>query len=485
MEDRHVRRIAYCVFRGLCAGEPNQVPITSRDPTTINNHINRQKMNTKKMLSYIGLAALALLAVLAAQLWTLDFGLWTSAAALALAPVALTEDQIKEFQGILGEIKGGWAALKTLPDNLASLRTESDTMRKDLAEVRRHLVTRHTSPGTRAPGFVSEECARHLAGIAIAARLRSGKQVDNGDLLHGLAKDILGIEIKTALSSTDIPLPTEYSGQVVELVSQYGAARRYGTVYPLGAGTVKLPQLKTDTAFGLIAQSAAITEKSPQTAWVTFTAEKYGGLIRVPSELDADSIVAIGQFIARYAARQIAKIEDVVFFTNDGSTYGAVEGLTKSTITNSKVTQMASTKTHYSDATLANLRAIRAIVDAAALPMSAYYMHPSFEQLLCTFNASGDKPYQANGVQGATLDGFPIRWVDVLPAYSTSVNVSKVFMLFGDLSFQYLGVRGGVRFDTSADAAFATDEILIRALERFTIGLMATGAVSGLETAAS
>jgi HK97 family phage major capsid protein len=112
-------------------------------------------------------------------------------------------------------------------------------------------------------------------------------------------------------------------------------------------------------------------------------------------------------------------------------------------------------------------------------------MHPSFEQLLCTFNASGDKPYQANGVQGATLDGFPIRWVDVLPAYSTSVNVSKVFMLFGDLSFQYLGVRGGVRFDTSADAAFATDEILIRALERFTIGLMATGAVSGLETAAS
>jgi len=57
--------------------------------------------------------------------------------------------------------------------------------------------------------------------------------------------------------------------------------------------------------------------------------------------------------------------------------------------------------------------------------------------------------------------------------------------LFGDLSFQYLGVLGGIRFDTSVDAAFATDEILIRALERFTIGLMAIGAVAGLETAAS
>src|SRR5262249_29966791 len=197
------------------------------------------------------------------------------------------------------------------------------------------------------------------------------------------------------------------------------------------------------------------------TAWVTFNVEKYGGLVRVPAEMDADSIVALGQFIARYSARQIAKIEDLLFFTNDGSTYGAVEGLTKSVITNSKVTQMATTKTHYSDATLAYLRTLRSVVDAAAIMTGAYYMHPSFEQFLSGLNTAGDKPYQANAAQGATLDGFPIRWVDVLPAYSTTVNVSKVFMLFGDLSFQYLGVRGGVRVDNSVEAAFATDGILI------------------------
>src|SRR5437867_3905474 len=441
-------------------------------------------MNTKKIVRYIGLAALALLATFALN--QLAIGDWQfSMACLATAPLVFTEDQAGEFQTILAEIKGGWARVRELPQALASLTTENESLRKDLTEVRRQLVRRHSSPATRAPGFVSEDCARHLAGIALAARLRSGKAVDNTDYLHGLAKDLLGLQTRTALNSTDIPLPTEYSGQVVELVSQYGAARRYGTVYPLGSGTVKLPQLKTDTAFGLIAQSAAITEKSPQTAWVTFSAEKYGGLVRVPSELDADSIVAVGQFIARYAARQIAKIEDLLYFTNDGSTYGAVEGLTKSVITNSKVTQMAATKTHYSDATLANIRALRAVVDSPALTMGAYYMHPSFEQMLSGLNTAGDKPYQANAAQGATLDGFPIRWVDVLPAYSTIANASQVFMLFGDLSFHYLGVRGGVRFDTSVDAAFATDEILIRALERFTIGLMATGAISGLETAAS
>jgi HK97 family phage major capsid protein len=438
----------------------------------------------KKMVGYLGFALLAALVVSA---WCFDFGLFgSSLLSMASLPLVLTEEQVKEFQGILGELKSGWGELKRLPDLFTTFKSENDTLRKEVVEVRRLMATRAAlGANSRLPGLVSDDCARHLAGVAIAARLRSGKQVENADQLHNLAKEILGVEVRAALSSSDIPLPVEYSGQVVELVSQFGAARRYGTVYPLGSGTVKLPQLKTDPAFGLIAQSATITEKSPQTAWVTFTAEKYGGLIRVPSEMDADSIVSIGQFIARYAARQMARIEDVVFFTNDGSTFGAVEGLTKSTITNSKVTQMAATKTHYSDATLANVRTIRALVDAAAIAMGAYYMHPSFEQFLSGLNTAGDKPYQANGAQGATLDGFPIRWVDVLPAYSTAANVSKVFMLFGDVSYQYLGVRGGVRFDTSMDAAFATDEILIRAIERFTIGLMAAGAVSGLETAAS
>lgn len=306
------------------------------------------------------------------------------------------------------------------------------------------------------------------------------------EAVENIVKGILGAETKTALTASDIPLPVDYGSEVVELVSQYGAARKYGTVYPLGTGVVKLPRLKTDTAFGLISMSGTVTEKSPAIEFVTFTASKWGGLVRVPSEIEADSIVAIGQFIARYAARQLAKIEDTVYFIADGTgTYDTLEGLCKSTVTNSKYSQMASTKTKYSDATLANFRAVRAVVDAAVIGNGAYYMHPSFEQHLSGLNTAGDKPYLANGIQGASLDGFPIRWVDVMPAYSTSANAAKVFALFGDMSYQYLGVRGGVNVATSIDAGFTTDEILIRALERFTIGLMATGAIAGLETAAS
>jgi HK97 family phage major capsid protein len=399
----------------------------------------------------------------------------------------MEQKHLDELTATLGEIKTGVDDLRgtvsSQGDGLMALRREVDHLRR--------AQTQRGGPLAAIPrGRVSDDCARHLAALVIAGALKAGRldSLPSGprESLHGLCREILGAETKAALTGTDIPLPQLYSGEIVELVCQYGAARRHGTVFPLGAGVVKLPRLKTEPAFGLTAMSASIGEKSPQIEFVTLTASKWGGIVRVPAELDADSVVAVGQFIARYAARQLAKIEDLVYFTADGTgTYDSLEGLVKSVITNSKTSQMAATKTKYSDSTLANWRALRAVPDAAVLAEAAYYCHPSFEQHLSSFNASGDKPFNANAAQGGTLDGFPVRWVDVLPAFSTAANAGKVFAVFGDLSYQYLAVRGGVNLASSVDAAFSTDEILVRALERFTIGLMATGAVAGLQTAAS
>jgi len=421
----------------------------------------------------------------------------------------LTPEQVKEFDGIVRELKelgafipgikelasaeGGFAAIKSLPAILKGQQEVTTKLQDELTSVRRLMLANQRGSGAirKANGElqVTDDCARHLGGIALLKGLKSGQL--KGDRWEGVLKDIFGAELKTALSTSDIPLPTEFSGQVVELVSQFGTARQYGTVFPLGAGTVKLPRLGTDTAFGLIAMSATVTEKSPTIVFVTFTAEKYGGLVRVPSEIDEDSVVAIGQFIARYAARQIAREEDLVFWKGNGTTDGDPEGLTVSTVTNSKTTASGVLGSP-SEFTLAHFRALRTIPDAAALRNGAYYLHPSFEQKLASFNASGDKPYNPQAqimgnnanpfTTGPTLDGFPIRWIDIMPVYTTADVLSTVHVLFGDVSFQYLGVRGGIRFDTSLEAGFATDEILIRALERFTIGLMATGAVGGLIT---
>lgn len=382
---------------------------------------------------------------------------------------------------------------KSLEERLEKAATTEDLLAlkgevESLANATRNLrKTQLSAPRNHSKGQVSEDTARYIGGLTLLTGLRGGQI--RGDRSEGLCKDILGeAEYKAALTTSDIPLPVEYGSEVSELVNVYGAARQYGTVFPLGAGQVKLPKLTTDPTFGLIAMSASIPEKSPAFSWVTFNAEKFGGLVRVPSEIDEDSIVSVGQFVARYAARNMALAEDHNFFVGTGAgtgINGSVKGLALSVIDNSKTVQQASTKTKTSDVTLANVRAIRSLVATPALLRGAYYAHPSMEQAFSSFNTAGDMPYQANAAQGATLDGFPIRWVDTLPAYSTTAQAGKVYILFGDVSFQYLGVRGGMRFDTSREAGFTTDEILVRALERFTIGLMANEAVSGLQTAAS
>lgn len=405
---------------------------------------------------------------------------------------------VEALQTKINGVEEQFKLLKETPEEIKRLKTEANEVRGLLQKMEKHQANWRSNRPPK-PGFVSEDCARHLGAIYLLMGLKGG-QINGGkerDFAEGMIKDITGVEARTALTSSDIPLPTVWSGEVAELVGQFGTARMYGTVMPLGAGTVKLPKLGTDTTFGLIAGSGTVTEKSPTVSFVTFTAEKFGGLVRLPTELDEDSIVPIGQFIARYSARQMARAEDTQFWVSTGAgsgINGTAEGLTKNVATDSKTTTSTGLGSP-SEFTLAHFRALRAVPDASAIRFGAYYMHPTMEQLLNTYNTSGNKPYNPNAqIQGSgsqpfqtgpTLDGFPVRWIDVLPVYTASDALSTVHVIFGDVSYMYLGLRGGMRFDTSTEAGFTTDEILIRALQRMTVGKMATGCAAGLITAAA
>jgi HK97 family phage major capsid protein len=400
---------------------------------------------------------------------------------------ATTKSVDEQLLALATKINGRLEKLGDIEKSLAENEKARESVTTALADVQKQMLAlqklqlARRAHGPSRPGEVSTECARHLGAITLCLGVKRG-QVKPASC-EDIVKDVLGLELKAALTSADFALTTEYSAEVLELVAQYGAARKYGTVFPLGAATVKLPRLKTDPAFGLIAMSAAIPEKNPQIEFVTFSPSKWGGLVRIPSEIDADSIVAIGQFIARYCARQIAKLEDLIFFLGDGtSAHDGLQGLALQVVENGKAVELAAGKTKFSDVALPQLREMRARPATAILGTSAYYFHQTFEQCFSGLNTAGDKPYLANG---ATLDGFPIRWVDTLPPWSKTASAETLFGLFGDLSYHYLGTRGGMRFDTSTDAGFTTDEILIRCLERFTTGLMTPDAIAGIATAAA
>jgi HK97 family phage major capsid protein len=425
---------------------------------------------------------------------------------------ALTDEQIKEFEGILKDFEkmgetfkelndvakqeGGWAAIKKLPELLKTEQSRVDELHNTVKKLSKQLFENtptgvrwvDVGNGPKIP-YVTEECAKYIGAMCVVRAANSNKlKGANADDMIQRAAGFLNMEAKAAIAATDIPLPVQYASQIVELVYAYGQARKLLTVYPLGASSVKLPRLKSgEPAFGFIAVSGNVGEKVPQMEFITFTPGKAGGIVRIPSEIDADSIVAVGQFVARYIAREMAKLEDNCVFIGDGtSTYNSINGVGTQATADSAVLQLAATNSSSDKITLANCRTLRTKVTGAVLKTSRYYAHPTMEALFVTYNTSATvTPYIRNADGTATLDGFPIEWVNTMPVYSTSATLNAYQIYFGDLSWWYFGERMTMSVETSRDVYFATDEIGIRALERIDIHLMGQSSTAALQLSAS
>jgi HK97 family phage major capsid protein len=183
------------------------------------------------------------------------------------------------------------------------------------------------------------------------------------------AAEFLGVETRAAMATTDVPLPVAYGKQIAELVFTYGTARKYCTVYPLSGNSMKLPRLKTgEPQFAFITISGAVPEKVPQSEFITFTPGKAGGIVRIPSEIEEDSIFDLGQFVARYIAREMAYWEDYCLFLGDGtSTYNSISGVGAQATTDSTVLQLSAGNSSSDKITIANVRTLRTKPIAAIL----------------------------------------------------------------------------------------------------------------------
>jgi HK97 family phage major capsid protein len=423
-------------------------------------------------------------------------------------------EQIKELEKILEEFKdlashipgikslneaeGGFAALRSLPALFKKEQDRADELHAQVKKLSKQLFENTPTgvrwlkhEGEKGPGtpYVTEECAKYIGAMAVIRSANANKlKGANAEDMIQRAAGFLNMESKTAIAATDIPLPVQYAAQIAELVYVYGQARKLCTVYPLSASSVKLPRLKTgEPAFAFFAVSAAITEKVPQTEWVTFTPGKCGGIVRIPSEIEADSIVAVGQFVARYIAREMSKLEDNCLFIGDGTgTYNSIAGIGLQSTNDSVTLQLTATNSSSDKITLANCRTLRTKVTGAVLQGGKYYAHPTMDALFVSFNTSATVvPYQRLPDGSATLDGFPIVWVNTMPVYSTSATLNAYQIYFGDLSWWYFGERMTMAVETSRDVYFATDEIGIRALERIDIHQMGQLSTAALQLSAS
>jgi HK97 family phage major capsid protein len=463
-------------------------------------------MRTQKIVRIIGLAALALLAVTfisqchafseclatLGHLLTLAVIGKGAAVLMAAAPLAIPVDDLTEA---LGEIRGILPKLENLSGNMEALENEQAQLKQQVAESRRLVATRAIMGRPRGANSVSEECARQLASQFIVHCERSGtlealaSRPAQRDALTTFARDVLGISTRAALTTSDVPLPVQYSGELRELISEFGVARRNMMPYPIGLGTARPARMGARPAFGSIAMSGAFVEKSPTLAFASLESHKIGGIVRLPREIDEQSVVAMGQFLARYGAIEFARVEDTWAFLADGSgTYETVKGIVQTARDNTRTVVLAATKTKPSDATLADFRNLRTKVNKAALNgrLSAYYLDSTWETQLPNFKTASDpNVYQRLPDGSARLDGYPIVWTDVLTPFSTSAANDQPLAVFGALSFWWMGEHGTPRIDTSEHVFFVNDQLAVRFIEEIDFDYAAIDATSALLTAVS
>jgi len=310
------------------------------------------------------------------------------------------------------------------------------------------------------------------------------------DALLDFARSTFNLTTRAALTTPgDIPLPTEFAGQLRELISDFGVVRRRMSPYPIGMGTSRPARMGARPAFGSIAMSAAFTEKSPAISFASLESHKIGGIVRLPREIEEQSIVAMGQFLARYGAVEFARAEDTWGFLADaGAGYEGVKGVVPTAIEATRTVTLAAGKTKPSDATLDDFRLLRSKVNKAALNgrLSAYYLDTTWETRLPSFRTAAEpNVYQRLPDGTAVLDGYPIVWTDVLEPYGIAAAVNKPLAVFGALAFWWMGEHGSPRIDTSEHVWFANDQLAVRFIEEIDFDYCAQDATAALMTAAA
>jgi HK97 family phage major capsid protein len=162
--------------------------------------------------------------------------------------------------------------------------------------------------------------------------------------------------------------------------------------------------------------------------------------------------------------------------------------LSRSRGTTPRTHELAAGKTHPSDATLDDFRALRLKVNKAALNgrLSAYYLDSTWESRLPSFKTAAEpNVYQRLPDGSAILDGYPIVWTDVLTAYGTAVAADNPLAVFGALSFWWMGEHGTPRIDTSEHVWFVNDQLAVRFIEEIDFDYVASDATAALLTAAA
>lgn len=391
---------------------------------------------------------------------------------------------VEEKENIASGFKVAGERMSTIETNtkeaLGELKAATDNINKQLKLYARSMLNASMEAGQYLGFWGSEEHAKSFGEM----------------VLKVLGRKAMG---ETTLTEGGVLVPDEMATRVIQKLGQYGKFRKNALVVPVGSDRQVLPKVESDLTVYAPGEGQEITESDMVFRQVGLNIVKFSCLCAVSSELEEDSVIALGEILGISISRSMAKKEDLIGFLGDGtSTYfgmtgivGALLGVSE-TISEIKGLKVGSGNL-YSELTLDDFEGTVAILPEDADDNAQWYCSKKFFYTvmykLARAAGAADLFAILTDKKERFFMGYPVEFVSAMP--STEAN-SQVCALLGSLSLgAYLGERKQLSIAKSTDVFFKNDQIGVRGIERVAVTVFGAGdkteagPIVGLITAAS
>lgn len=284
-------------------------------------------------------------------------------------------------------------------------------------------------------------------------------------------------------------VPDQMVGTIISNVEQYGVARRHLTIVPMGRERQSWPKRTGGLTVYYPDEGKPPTKSDLTLGLVNLVAKKWAILTVLSREVDEDSLIALGEYIALEMGLAIAQAEDANTFIGDGtSNYGGITGVLGSP--NTTLLTMDAGDVAFTAIAPKYLTRLATSVPTWAKTKAAdpaYYMSPEIYGEIMNLQDNAGRPiYRTDQTEGFEykINGYPVREVHAMPGLAQSA-VSTQFVAFGSLRlWGMLGERRRFAVRRSTEVFFLEDQVALLAVPRQDIQETDGEAMAVLRTAA-
>lgn len=240
----------------------------------------------------------------------------------------------------------------------------------------------------------------------------------------------------------------QLSAEIRHLQTEYGVAAREMNTVEFQQTSYKANNLATDVSTFWVDEASKIKSTQATLGQKTLELKKLAAIVTVTRELLQEQEIDFISFLGSRVAEGFAQQEDDAFFNGDGtSSYGGFTGLLQdgdvpSTTLNSGTT--------FSDLTADDLIEMVDATRQGALGNGKFYMNRTVRSVVRKLqDSNGMYIYQEPArSEPATIWGYPVVEVEVMPDTGQNNQDDTAFVLFGDMQKATIrGIRGGIQAD--------------------------------------